>query len=76
MAILRDVLKTGLPLFGNVGSFNFSLNAPTELPNVLVEMAFVSNPTDEMNLIDPEFRHKIAERIVEGVDDFLDGCDE
>lgn len=76
LAIVKDVLKTGLPLFGNVGSFNFSLNSPTELPNVLVEMAFVSNPSDEMNLTDPEFRHKIAERIVDGVDDFLDSCDE
>jgi N-acetylmuramoyl-L-alanine amidase len=76
LAIVKEVLKTGLPLFGNVGSFNFSLNGPTELPNVLVEMAFVSNPSDEMNLIDPEFRHKIAERILDGVDDFLDSCDE
>ena len=76
LAILKQVLKTGLPLFGNVGSFNFSLNAPTELPNVLVEMAFVSNPIDEMNLTDPEFRHKIAERIIEGVEDFLDSCDD
>ena len=76
LAIVKEVLKTGLPLFGNVGSFNFSLNGPTELPNVLVEMAFVSNPLDEMNLIDPEFRHKIAERVVDGVDDFLDSCNE
>ena len=76
LAIVRNVLKTGLPLFGNVGSFNFSLNAPTELPNVLVEMAFVSNPLDEMNLTDPEFRHKIAERILDGVDEFLDSCDD
>ena len=76
LAVVKNVMKTGLPLFGNVGSFNFSLNAPTELPNVLVEMAFVSNPSDEMNLTDPEFRHRIAERIVDGVDEFLDSCDE
>jgi N-acetylmuramoyl-L-alanine amidase len=76
LAIVRSLLKTGLPLFGNVGSFNFSLNAPTELPNVLVEMAFVSNPLDEMNLTDPEFRHKIAERIIDGVDEFLDSCND
>jgi N-acetylmuramoyl-L-alanine amidase len=76
MAVLKDVLKTGLPLFGNVGSFNFSLNSPTELPNVLVEMAFVSNPLDEMSLIDPEFRHRIAKRIIDGVDDFLDSCND
>jgi len=76
LAIVKEVLKTGVPLFGNIGSFNFSLNAPTELPNVLVEMAFVSNPQDEMLLTDPEYRHRIAGRIVDGVEDFLDGCDE
>jgi N-acetylmuramoyl-L-alanine amidase len=73
--ILLNVLKTGLNSFGNVGSFNFLLNSPTELPNVLVEQAFMSNPEDEMKLLDDEFRRKIAEKIVDGVDDFLDACD-
>jgi N-acetylmuramoyl-L-alanine amidase len=73
--VLLNVLKTGLTSFGNVGSFNFLLNSPTELPNVLVEQAFMSNPEDEMKLLDDEFRQKIAEKIVDGVDDFLDACD-
>lgn len=73
--LLLNVLKTGLSSFGNVGSFNFLLNSPTELPNVLVEQAFMSNPEDEMKLLDDEFRKKIAEKIVDGIDDFLDACD-
>ena len=42
----------------------------------LVETAFVSNPEDEMKLMDDEFRKEVAERIVEGVQEFLDYCDE
>ena len=74
--ILKEVVKTGLSSFGNVGSFNFALNSPTELPNVLVETAFISNPEDEMKLIDEDFRHRLAKRIVDGIEDFLDSCDD
>lgn len=74
--ILKQVLKTGLSSFGNVGSFNFALNSPTELPNALVETAFISNPEDEMKLMDDEFRLTLAKRIADGIEDFLDSCDE
>ncbi|MDH3251389.1 MAG: N-acetylmuramoyl-L-alanine amidase, partial [Ignavibacteria bacterium] len=70
--ILDEVLKTGLSSFGNVGSFNFTLNSPTELPNVLVELAFMSHPEDEMKLLDDDFRRQLAERIVDGITEFLD----
>lgn len=75
-AIYRNVLKTGVMPFGNVGGFNFSLNAPTDIPNVLVELAFMSNPEDEMRLLDDDFRKEIAERIVEGVEEWLDECED
>ncbi len=54
-----------LPLndFGLIGNFNFVLNARTELPNVLVETAFLSHPEDEIKLLDPEFREEIAEKV-------------
>ena len=74
--ILKQVLKTGLVSFGNIGSFNFALNSPTELPNVLVEAGFISNPGDEMKLLDDDFRTDLAKRIVDGIDDFLDSCDD
>ncbi len=74
--ILDEVLKTGLENLGNVGSFNFSLNGPTELPSALVETAFISNPEDEMKLLDDTFRRELAERIVDGIEEWLDWCDE
>ncbi len=74
--ILDEILKSGLDTLGNVGSFNFSLNAPTEFPNALIETAFMSNPEDEMKLLDDGFRKELAERIVDGVEEFLDYCSE
>ncbi len=74
--ILNRVLRTGLPSYGNVGSFNSLLNSPTEMPNALVELAYMSNPEDEMKLMDDEFRRDLAKAIVGGIEDFLDSCDE
>ena len=74
--VLESVLKTDLPRWGNVGNFNFTLNSPTELPNALVELAFMSNPEDEMKLLDDEFRKELANKIADGVEDFLEYCDE
>jgi N-acetylmuramoyl-L-alanine amidase len=76
MFILDRILRTGIPLRSNVGSFNFTLNSPTELPNVLIELAYLSNPEDEIMLLDPDFRRDAAKKIVDGIDDFLDWCDD
>ena len=75
-AIYDQLLKTGLSPFGNVGGFNFLLNSPTELPNVLVETAFMSHPLDEIRLLDDDFRKELAERIVEGVKAFLEEAED
>lgn len=65
------VLTLGLRQFGVVGSFNFSLSGPTQLPNVLVETAFLSNPEDEMYLLDPDFRRRLAEQVAGGLEEFV-----
>ena len=73
VALYEQMRQTGLKGFGNVGSFNFGLNGPTEFPNALVETAFVSNPDDEKRLTDPAFRQQMAESMVRGLSDFLKG---
>ncbi len=65
------MLAIGLKPFGEVGSFNFTLNSLTQLPNVLVETAFLSNPEDEMLLLDDGFRKKVAGQIVGGLEEFV-----
>ena len=76
VAVLEEVLKTGLRNGGTVGNFNFTLNSATELPSVLVETAFMSHPEDEMKLLDDGFRKEIAVRIADGLERFLEGCEE
>jgi N-acetylmuramoyl-L-alanine amidase len=73
-AIYKRMLELGLKEYGNTGSFNFMLNSPIEYPNALVETLFISNPEDEMKILDEGFQQQIADKIVLGVKDFLEGC--
>jgi len=70
-AILKRMRELKLAEWGNVGSFNFSLSGPTEYPNCLVEVAFLSNREDEKKILDPKFRKLVAQKIYLGVDDWL-----
>ena len=72
--IYKRMLELGLKEWGNTGSFNFMLNSPIEYPNALVEMLFLSNPEDEMLILDEEFQQKMADKIVLGIKDFLEEC--
>ena len=72
--ILNRLLETGLNEFGNVGSFNFALSGPTDYPNCLVEVAFLSNKEDEKKILDPEFHKEVAKKIVSGIKDWLKYC--
>ena len=65
-----------LNAFGNIGNFNFTLNSPTEIPNVLVETAFMSNPNDEMKMMDGVFKEKMVRQIVQGIQDWLYECED
>ena len=71
VCILDRMLDLGLKDFGNIGSFNFSLNGPTEYPNCLVEVAFLSNREDEKQIIDSHFQKDVAVKIRKGVTDWL-----
>jgi N-acetylmuramoyl-L-alanine amidase len=71
VAILNRMLELDLAEFGNIGSFNFSLNGPTEYPNCLVEVAFLSNEADEKRITDPRFQQQVAKKIRKGVLDWI-----
>jgi len=73
-SIYKRMLELGLKEYGNNSSFNFMLNSPIEYPNALVETLFVSNPEDEMKILDEGFQQQIAEKIVQGIKDFLESC--
>lgn len=74
-SILQNLLKIeGVKCFGMVGNFNFSLNAPTEYPSVLVETLFMSNLWDEEHITDVHSQEKLMKKVVKGLEDYLKLC--
>jgi len=69
--IYDRLLETGLPEFGVVGSFNYTVTRASQLPAVLVEQAFMTHAEDEEKLADPLFRQAMAQKIYEGILDYL-----
>ena len=43
------------------------------MPSVLAEISFVSNPKDEHKLQTPEYRQKIAESLYRGIGEYVRG---
>ena len=70
-SILDRMLELRLNNFGNIGAFNFALSGPTEYPNCLVEVAFLSNPEDEKKILNPSFHKAVAKKIYRGLKDWL-----
>lgn len=69
--VLRRMLELGLKEFGNVGSFNFALSGPTDYPNCLVEVAFLSNRSDEQFILSKKSPANVAKKIRLGIQDWL-----
>jgi N-acetylmuramoyl-L-alanine amidase len=70
-AVLKRMLELKIAEFGNVGSFNFALNAPTDFPNMLLEVLFLSNAQDEKKILDPKFHKALAQKVYLGMNDWL-----
>lgn len=76
LAIYKKMLELGFDDYGITSSFNFSLSAPIEFPNVLVETAFISNPEEEAMMLRESFQIQIAEKIADGLEEyFLENAD-
>jgi N-acetylmuramoyl-L-alanine amidase len=73
--ILNRMLELRLNNFGNIGSFNFALSGPTEYPNCLVEVAFLSNEEDEKRILNGDFHKAVAKKIYKGIKDWLKKLD-
>jgi N-acetylmuramoyl-L-alanine amidase len=69
--IYSRLLELGLKEFGVVGSFNYTPIRLSQMPSILVEQAFMSNAEDEEKLADSQFREQMAQKIYEGIIDYL-----
>jgi N-acetylmuramoyl-L-alanine amidase len=65
---LVDELGTSVGLINNPHRFaGFRVLRAPDVPSVLVELGYLSNPKDEAQLIDPDWRDKAAESITNAV---------
>ncbi|MBA4407538.1 hypothetical protein C0389_09710 [bacterium] len=69
--IYYRMTELGLKPFGSVGSFNYRVTRMSDIPAILVEQAFMSHAEDEEKLIDDNFRQQMAEKIYNGIIDYL-----
>lgn len=69
--ILNRLMELEVGEFGLVGNFNFSMNAPTDFPTVLVETLFMSSLPDEELLASPKFRREMMEKVVLGLEEYI-----
>jgi N-acetylmuramoyl-L-alanine amidase len=50
---------------------NFAVLRTSDMPAMLVETAFISNPSEERRLTDPGYQRKLAGAVLEGVNTFF-----
>jgi len=67
----RNLLELPLHEFGTVGSFNYRVIRLASCPAILVEQAFMDHAEDEEKLASPEFRRHMAQKIFEGIMEYV-----
>ena len=72
--VLKRMLELKMIEYGNVGNFNFGLNAPTDFVNCLLEIGFLSNPADEKRILQPLFQKKLIQQLIKSFNDWLLSC--
>ncbi|MBH1530336.1 N-acetylmuramoyl-L-alanine amidase [Stenotrophomonas sp. NRRL B-14846] len=55
----------------NIERANFAVLRTSDMPAMLVETAFISNPDEERRLMDPAYQRKIAGAVLDGVHTFF-----
>ena len=77
-ATINDSLKLGKAVLGHIGEINklhknhveqagFAVLKSPDIPSILVETAFISNPEEERKLVDDEYQDKLVDSILSGV---------
>ena len=69
--ILGALKRTGKTHKNHVGRANFMVLKSPDVPSVLVETAFISNPGEEKRLTEKDFQQRMARAITRGVRDYF-----
>jgi N-acetylmuramoyl-L-alanine amidase len=70
--VLKALAKLGPTHRGYVERANFVVLRSPDVPSILVETAFISNPTEERKLRDPAHQKKLAEAVMGGVKNYFE----
>jgi N-acetylmuramoyl-L-alanine amidase len=82
-ATINDSLKLGHAVLKEIGGVNtlhkshveqagFAVLKAPDIPSILVETAFISNPEEEKRLNDPDYQDRLVAAIVDGVKAYFD----
>jgi len=71
---LVNTMKPVQPMVVNLGVKRafFYVLINTEMPSILAEVGFISNPDEEKLLMKDSYKQKIAEALFQGVKNFID----
>ncbi|MFM2029003.1 MAG: hypothetical protein RL517_194 [Pseudomonadota bacterium] len=81
-AQIKDSLQVGQSILKQIGGFaplhkakveqaSFAVLKAPDIPSILVETAFISNPQEEARLNDDAYQDRIAEAILKGIKDYF-----
>ena len=81
-AQINDSLRVGNSVLRNIGNFaplhknrveqaGFAVLKAPDIPSILIETAFISNPQEEKKLNDETYQERIAEAILAGIKDYF-----
>jgi N-acetylmuramoyl-L-alanine amidase len=81
-AQIKDSLQVGNSVLKQIGGFaslhkgkveqaSFAVLKAPDVPSILVETAFISNPQEEARLNDDDYQDRIAEAILKGIKDYF-----
>ena len=81
-AQINDSLRVGNSVLRNIGNFaplhknrveqaGFAVLKAPDIPSILIETAFISNPQEEKRLNDEGYQERIAEAILAGIKDYF-----
>lgn len=81
-AQIKDSLKLGDAVLKQIGSFaklhkkhveqaSFAVLKAPDVPSILIETAFISNPEEEARLNDQEYQEQIAQGILKGIRNYF-----
>jgi N-acetylmuramoyl-L-alanine amidase len=65
--VLGQIGKVGKLHKGNVEQASFAVLKAPDIPSILVESAFISNPGEEARLRDPEYRAQLVAAVATGI---------